>query len=455
MILKTKLFGKMYQFKDVKEVLAKANEEKSGDRLAGVAPESAQERVAAKVVLSNLTVADIRNNPVVPYETDEVTRIIQDAVNEKIYNEIKNWTIAELREWILASTTTGADIRRISRGLTSEVIAAVAKLMSNLDLIYGAKKIKITAHCNNTIGEEGRLSVRLQPNHPTDDVDGIVASLLEGLTYGIGDAVIGLNPVDDTVGSVKKILTKFEELKQKYEIPTQNCVLAHVTTQMEAIKQGAPTDLIFQSIAGSEKGNAAFGVTGDLLEEARQLALTQGTAAGPNVMYFETGQGSELSAEANFDADQVTMEARCYGFAKKYQPFIVNTVVGFIGPEYLYDSKQVIRAGLEDHFMGKLSGIPMGCDVCYTNHMKADQNDVENLAVLLASAGCTYFMGIPHGDDVMLNYQTTGYHETAALRELLNLRPIAEFEEWLEKWGFLANGKLTAKAGDASVFLKK
>lgn len=455
MILKTKLFGKMYQFKDVKEVLAKANEEKSGDRLAGVAPESAQERVAAKVVLSNLTVADIRNNPVVPYETDEVTRIIQDAVNEKIYNEIKNWTIAELREWILASTTTGADIRRISRGLTSEVIAAVAKLMSNLDLIYGAKKIKITAHCNTTIGEEGRLSVRLQPNHPTDDVDGIVASLLEGLTYGIGDAVIGLNPVDDTVGSVKKILTKFEELKQKYEIPTQNCVLAHVTTQMEAIKQGAPTDLIFQSIAGSEKGNAAFGVTGDLLEEARQLALTQGTAAGPNVMYFETGQGSELSAEANFDADQVTMEARCYGFAKKYQPFIVNTVVGFIGPEYLYDSKQVIRAGLEDHFMGKLSGIPMGCDVCYTNHMKADQNDVENLAVLLASAGCTYFMGIPHGDDVMLNYQTTGYHETAALRELLNLRPIAEFEEWLEKWGFLANGKLTAKAGDASVFLKK
>lgn len=455
MILKTKLFGKMYQFKDVKEVLAKANEEKSGDRLAGVAPESAQERVAAKVVLSNLTVADVRNNPVVPYETDEVTRIIQDAVNEKIYNEIKNWTIAELREWILASTTTGADIRRISRGLTSEVIAAVAKLMSNLDLIYGAKKIKITAHCNTTIGEEGRLSVRLQPNHPTDDVDGIVASLLEGLTYGIGDAVIGLNPVDDTVGSVKKILTKFEELKQKYEIPTQNCVLAHVTTQMEAIKQGAPTDLIFQSIAGSEKGNAAFGVTGDLLEEARQLALTQGTAAGPNVMYFETGQGSELSAEANFDADQVTMEARCYGFAKKYQPFIVNTVVGFIGPEYLYDSKQVIRAGLEDHFMGKLSGIPMGCDVCYTNHMKADQNDVENLAVLLASAGCTYFMGIPHGDDVMLNYQTTGYHETAALRELLNLRPIAEFEEWLEKWGFLANGKLTAKAGDASVFLKK
>ena len=455
MILKTKLFGKTYQFKDVKEVLAKANEEKSGDKLAGVAATTAQERVAAKVVLSNLTVADIRNNPVVAYELDEVTRIIQDAVNEKIYAEIKNWTISELREWILKDTTTGVDIRRISRGLTSEVIAAVAKLMSNLDLIAGAKKIKVTAHCNTTIGETGRLSARLQPNHPTDDVDGIVASLLEGLTYGIGDAVIGLNPVDYTVGSVVKVLKKFEEIKQKYEIPTQNCVLAHVTTQMEAIKQGAPTDLIFQSIAGSEKGNEAFGLSGTIIEEARQLALKEGTAAGPNVMYFETGQGSELSADAHHGADQVTMEARCYGFAKKFDPFLVNTVVGFIGPEYLYDSKEVIRAGLEDHFMGKLSGIPMGCDVCYTNHMKADQNDVENLAVLLAAAECTYFMGIPHGDDIMLNYQTTGYHETATLRELLNKRPIAEFEAWLEKWGFMNDGKLTAKAGDASVFLKK
>lgn len=455
MILKTKLFGKIYQFKDVKEVLAKANEEKSGDKLAGVAANSAQERIAAKVVLSNLTVADLRNNPVVPYETDEITRIIQDSVNEKIYGEIKNWTISELREWILNENTTGAQIKRISRGLTSEVIAGVAKLMSNLDLICGASKIKVTAHCNTTIGETGRLSARLQPNHPTDDVDGIVASLLEGLSFGIGDALIGLNPVDDTTGSVVRVLKKFEEIKQKYEIPTQNCVLAHVTTQMEAIKKGAPTDLIFQSIAGSEKGNAAFGITANLIEEARQLALTEGTAAGPNVMYFETGQGSELSAEAHFGADQVTMEARCYGFAKKYEPFVVNTVVGFIGPEYLYDSKEVIRAGLEDHFMGKLTGISMGCDVCYTNHMKADQNDAENLAVLLSTAGCNYFMGIPHGDDVMLNYQTTGYHETASLRELLNKRPIVEFEGWLEKWGFMKDGKLTSKAGDASVFLKK
>lgn len=455
MILKTQLFGKAYQFKDVKDVLAKANEEKSGDKLAGIGAASAQERVAAKVVLSHLTVADLRNNPVVPYETDEVTRIIQDAVNEKIYEEIKNWTISELREWILDEKTTGVDIRRISRGLTSEVIAGVAKLMSNLDLVYGASKIRVTAHANTTIGEPGRLSARLQPNHPTDDIDGIIASVLEGLSYGVGDAVIGLNPVDDTVGNVSKVLKKFEEIKQKYEIPTQNCVLAHVTTQMEAIRQGAPTDLIFQSIAGSQKGNEAFGITGSLLEEARQLALTQGTAAGPNVMYFETGQGSELSSDANFGADQVTMEARCYGFAKKYQPYIVNTVVGFIGPEYLYDNKQVIRAGLEDHFMGKLTGIPMGCDACYTNHMKADQNDIENLATLLAAAGCTYIMGIPHGDDIMLNYQCTGFHEAAALRELLGKRPIAEFETWLEKWGFMENGKLTGKAGDGSVFLKK
>ncbi len=455
MVLKTKLFGTVYQFENIKEVLAKANEKKSGDTLARIGAASAQERVAAKVVLSHLKVSDLRNNPVVPYEKDEVTRVIQDAVNEKIYGEIKNWTISELREWILDEKTTATDIRRISRGLTSEVVAGVVKLMSNLDLVYGARKIKVTAHANTTIGEDGVLAARLQPNHPTDDIDGVVASIFEGLSYGVGDAVIGLNPVDDTVGNVSKILKKFEELKQKFEIPTQACVLAHVTTQMECVRKGAPTDLIFQSIAGSQKGNEAFGVTADILEEARQLALADGTAAGPNVMYFETGQGSELSSDAHFGADQVTMEARCYGFAKKFQPFLVNTVVGFIGPEYLYDNKQVIRAGLEDHFMGKLTGIPMGCDACYTNHMKADQNDIENLAILLSAAGCTYFMGVPHGDDVMLNYQCTGYHEAGALREILGKRPIKEFETWLEKWGFMENGRLTNKAGDASVFLKR
>lgn len=453
MILKTKLFGKSYEFKDLYDVMAKANEKKAGDILAGIAANSSEERVAAKLVLSYVKLSEIRENPAVPYEIDEVTRIIQDDINEKIYNEIKDWTVSDLREWLLDDKATSFEINRISKGLTSEMIAAVCKLMSNMDLISVSKKIEVTAHCNTTIGKKGTLSARLQPNHPTDDPDGILASLLEGLTYGIGDAVIGLNPVDDSVESVVKVLKRFEEIKQKFKIPTQNCVLAHVTTQMEAIKQGAPTDLIFQSIAGSEKGNEAFGFNAKTIEDAMNLALKHGTATGPNVMYFETGQGSELSSEAHHGVDQVVMEARCYGFARHFKPFLVNTVVGFIGPEYLYDGKQVIRAGLEDHFMGKLHGLPMGCDACYTNHMKADQNDIESLAVLLTAAGCTYFMGIPHGDDVMLNYQTTGYHETATLREVFNLTAISEFQQWLEDMGFVKDGKLTEKAGDASVLL--
>ncbi|MGN8967017.1 ethanolamine ammonia-lyase subunit EutB [Intestinimonas sp. HCP28S3_D6] len=453
MILKTKLLGRVYDFHTVREVMAKANEEKSGDRLAGIAAENAEERVAAKVVLANLTLADLRNAPAVPYEEDEVTRIIQDGINEKIFAQIRSWTVGELREWLLAEENDGAAIRRLSRGLTSEMVAAVAKLMSNLDLIYAAKKIRVTATCNTTIGEPGTLSARLQPNHPTDDPDGILASLLEGLTFGVGDAVLGLNPVDDSVESVTRVLERFQEVKERWAIPTQTCVLAHVTTQMECIRRGAPADLIFQSIAGSQKGNEAFGFNADTIAEARALALKEGTATGPNVLYFETGQGSELSSEAHNGWDQVTMEARCYGFARHFAPFLVNTVVGFIGPEYLYNSKQVIRAGLEDHFMGKLTGVPMGCDACYTNHMKADQNDIEDLAVLLTAAGCNYFMGIPHGDDVMLNYQTTGYHETAALRELFGLTAIKPFQDWLEKMGFVANGKLTPLAGDGSVLL--
>lgn len=453
MILKTKLLGQVYDFPDIRTVMAKANEEKSGDRLAGIAAENAAERVAAKVVLSELTLADLRNHPAVPYEEDEVTRIIQDDVNEKIYDSIRNWTVAELREWLLDEKNDSAAIRRISRGLTSEMVAAVAKLMSDMDLIYAAKKIPVTAHCNTTIGLPGTLSARLQPNHPTDDPDGIMASLLEGLTYGVGDAVLGLNPVDDSVESVTRVLERFHEIRNRWEIPTQICVLAHVTTQMEAIRKGAPCDLIFQSIAGSQKGNEAFGFNAATLSEAHQLALKDGNAVGPNVLYFETGQGSELSSEAHNGWDQVTMEARCYGFAKRYQPFLVNTVVGFIGPEYLYDARQVIRAGLEDHFMGKLTGIPMGCDACYTNHMKADQHSIEELAILLTAAGCNYFMGIPHGDDVMLNYQTTGYHETAALREIFGLTAIPPFQAWLEKMGFVENGKLTERAGDGSILL--
>lgn len=456
MILKTKLFGHVYEFKSICEVMAKANEEKSGDRLAGIAAETAEERVAAKVVLANLTLNDLRNAPAVPYEEDEVTRIIQDDVNETIFREFRNMTVAEFREWLLDGNTTSEMVRRASRGITSEIVAGVCKLMSNLDLIYAAKKIQVTAHCNTTIGLPGTFSSRLQPNHTTDDPKGILASAMEGFSYGCGDAVLGLNPVDDSVESVARILKMFDEFKNKWEIPTQICVLAHVTTQVAAAdKLGAPLDLMFQSIAGSQKGNEAFGLTAAMLEEGRATMLSRGTCTGPNVMYFETGQGSELSSEAHNGWDQVTMEARCYGFARRYQPFLVNTVVGFIGPEYLYDARQVTRAGLEDHFMGKLTGIPMGCDACYTNHMKADQNDIENLATLLVAAGCNYVMGVPEGDDCMLMYQCTGYHEAAALREIFGLRPIAEFDAWLEKMGFSENGKLTPKAGDASVFLAK
>ena len=451
MKLKTTLLGKTYQFSSVKEVLAKANEEKSGDKLAGLAAASAQERVAAKVVLSALTLKDLRENPVVPYEQDEVTRIIQDDVNEAVYRQIQNWTVAELREYILSEETSA--LRRLSRGLTSEMVAAVCKLMGNLDLIYAAAKLPVTAHCNTTIGLPGTLSCRLQPNHTTDDPDGITASVLEGLSFGAGDAVIGLNPVTDSPEQVGKVLRRFQEIKEHWKIPTQICVLAHVTAQMKAVRAGAPCDLIFQSIAGSEKGNAAFGFNAATLAEAQDLLLREGTAEGPNVMYFETGQGSELSSEAHHGADQVTMEARCYGFAKRFSPFLVNTVVGFIGPEYLYDARQVTRAGLEDHFMGKLTGVSMGCDCCYTNHMKADQNDIEDLATLLTVAGCNYFMGIPHGDDIMLGYQTTGFRETAALRELTGKTAIPEFQQWLEKMGFVENGKLTKKAGDGSSLL--
>ena len=453
MKLKTTLLGKTYSFRSVKDVLAKANEEKTGDQLAGLAAETAQERVAAKVVLSEMTLQDLRENPAVPYEEDEVTRIIQDDLNIPAYERIKGMTVGQFREWILNEETTTDQIRKASRGLTSEMVAAVCKLMSNLDLIYAAAKLPVTAHCNTTIGLPGTLSCRLQPNHTTDDPDGITASVLEGLSFGAGDAVIGLNPVTDSPEQVGKVLRRFQEIKEHWEIPTQICVLAHVTAQMKAVEKGAPCDLIFQSIAGSQKGNEAFGFNAATIAEARDMLLHQGTAEGPNVMYFETGQGSELSSNAHHDTDQVTMEARCYGFAKRFQPFLVNTVVGFIGPEYLYDARQVTRAGLEDHFMGKLTGISMGCDCCYTNHMKADQNDIENLAALLTMAGCNYFMGIPHGDDIMLNYQTTGFRETAALRELTGKTAIPQFQAWLERMGFVENGKLTKKAGDGSCLL--
>ena len=455
MSYKTLLSGQSFTFDSVKEVLAKANEEKSGDILAGVAAKSGLERIAAKEVLAGMTLEELRQNPVVPYEEDEVTRLNQDGINETIYGGIKSWTVGELREWLMAYTTGEEEIRRVSKALTAEMVAAVAKLMTNLDLVYASSKIRVPAHCNTTIGLRGTLSTRLQPNHTTDNVEGITASLFEGLSYGCGDALIGLNPSGDTVASLTEILKRFDEIKNRFEIPTQICVLGHITTQLEAVKRGAPADMIFQSIAGSQKGNEAFGFTTDHIREAMALLQRQGTGTGPNVMYFETGQGSELSSDAHYGADQVTMEARCYAYARVFKPFMVNTVVGFIGPEYLYDSRQVIRAGLEDHFMGKLSGIPMGCDCCYTNHMLAEQNDIENLAMLLGAAGANYILGVPTSDDVMLNYQTNAYHDAAAIREILGLRPIREFDQWLEKMGLSENGKLTSRAGDPTIFLEK
>lgn len=455
MAYKTLLSGQTFTFDTVKEVLAKANEEKSGDILAGIAASSGLERIAAKEVLSRMTLEELRQNPVVPYEEDEVTRLNQDSINETIYHGIKGWTVGDLREWLLDYSTGEEDIRRVSRALTAEMVAAAAKLMTNLDLVYAANKIRVPAHCNTTIGLRGTLSTRLQPNHTTDNVEGITASLFEGLSYGCGDALIGLNPSGDTVSGLSEVLKRFDEIKNQFEIPTQICVLGHITTQIEAVKRGAPADMIFQSIAGSQKGNEAFGFTTDHIREAMELLRKQGTGTGPNVMYFETGQGSELSSDAHYGADQVTMEARCYAYAREFKPFMVNTVVGFIGPEYLYDSRQVIRAGLEDHFMGKLSGIPMGCDCCYTNHMLAEQNDIENLAMLLGAAGANYILGVPTSDDVMLNYQTNAYHDVAAIREILGLRPIREFDLWLEKMGISENGRLTGRAGDPTIFLEK
>lgn len=454
MLLRTKLHGKTYEFPDIRLVMGKANEEKSGDQLAGLAADSTAERIAARLVLAGIPLWVLLENPAVPYDKDEVTRVIQDGLDRAAYEEIKNWTVGELREWLLSDIATSETIQRLARGLTSEMIAAVTKLMSNLDLIYASKKMHVTAHCNNTIGAPGTLSSRLQPNHPTDSPEAIRAEIYEGLSYGTGDSVIGINPSDDSYSSVSRLLEMTYDVIKTWKIPTQNCVLAHVTTQMKCMESGSPVGLVFQSICGSQKGNESFGISVGMLDEAYALAKKYCFPSGPNFMYFETGQGSALSADAHNGWDQLTLEARNYGLAKRYDPFQVNTVVGFIGPEYLYDARQIQRAGLEDHFMGKLTGIPMGVDACYTNHAKADQNSIENLAVLLTAAGCNYFMAIPMGDDSMLSYQTTSYHDTPSLRQLFNLRPAAEFEAWLESIGIMKNGLLTEKAGDPTLFLR-
>jgi ethanolamine ammonia-lyase large subunit len=453
MLLKTILFGKTYEFRDIRTLMGKANEEKSGDRLAGLAAETIAERAAAKIVLAHLPLWALRENPAVPYQADEVTRVIQDAVLEDVYADIKDWTVGDLREFLLSDQVDGDQILRISNGLTSEMVAAVAKIMSNMDLVWAASKIRVVRHCENTIGLAGTLSSRLQPNHPTDSPEGIRASIYEGLSYGVGDSVIGINPSDDSYGSVARLLDMTYEIIQKHEIPTQNCVLAHVTTQMRCLQSGSPVGLVFQSICGSQKGNESFGISVGLLDEAYELAKKHCYPSGPNFMYFETGQGSALSANAHNGWDQLTLEARNYGLAKRYHPFQVNTVVGFIGPEYLYNTEQIHRAGLEDHFMGKLTGISMGCDVCYTNHAKTDQNSSENLAMLLTAAGCNFFMGVPMADDSMLSYQSTSFHDVASLRSIFKLKPAPEFEKWMESFGILKDGRFTAKAGDPTIFL--
>ncbi len=433
-----------YHFPDLKALLAKATPFRSGDALAGLAADSAEERVAAQMALADLPLRAFLSEAVVPYETDEVTRLILDSHDPAAFAPIAHLTVGGFRDWLLSYEADEAALARLAPGITPEMAAAVSKIMRLQDLVLVAKKCRVVTRFRTTIGLPGRLSTRLQPNHPTDDPRGIAAGILDGLSYGSGDAVIGINPVSDNPETVGLLLEMLDRLRRRYEIPTQACVLAHVTTQLEALRRGAPVDLVFQSLAGTEAANASFGITLALLDEARAaaLALDRGPA-DRNVMYFETGQGSALSAEAHRGVDQQTLEARAYGVARRYRPLLVNTVVGFIGPEYLYDGKQIVRAGLEDHFCGKLLGLPMGCDVCYTNHAEADQDDMDALLTLLAAAGCSYIMGVPGADDVMLHYQSTSFHDALFLRQVLGLRPAPEFEAWLERMGlFDRTGRL-------------
>lgn len=448
----TKLRNKSYQFSSLNEVLGKANELRSGDVAVGLAAQDEKERVAAQYALAELSLHTLFENPSVPYDLCEVTRTIIDSVDAQAYGAIRNWSVAELREKLLA--LPGTDIQKILPGLTSEMIAAAVKLCSNMDLVLIAQKIRKETRAKTVIGRPGTLSSRLQPNHPTDAVAGIMALTLEGLAYGCGDCLIGINPALDSVESVKRIAIAVNELIERFEIPTVSCVLAHVTTQMEAIrKEKAPLDIIFQSIAGTEKTNTQFGVSASLLREANALARERHGGKYPNVLYFETGQGSELSLQSHEGVDQVTLEARTYGLAKAFDPYMVNNVSGFIGPEILYDGKQMIRANLEDHCMGKLSGLPMGMAPCYTTHAEIDQNDHETATMLLTMAGCNYFMAIAQNDDVMLSYQDTSFHDNVALRRMMGLTTTAEFEGWMKQMKLLnADGQPSERFGDPSVF---
>ena len=433
-----------YQFADLKDVLAKATPARSGDCLAGVAANTYAERMAARMCLAEIPLKTFLEDLIIPYETDEVTRLIVDTHNKQAFAEISHLTVGDFRDWLLSDIADSTTLKRVATGITPEMAAAVSKLMRNQDLILVAKKCHVTTAFRNTIGLPGHISVRLQPNHPTDDMRGIAASMLDGLLYGAGDAVIGINPATDSLPALMDLYYMVDEVINQYEIPTQSCILTHVTNQIQLIERGAPVDLVFQSIAGTEKANKSFGIDIALLKEAQSAAysLNRGSV-GKNVMYFETGQGSALSANAHFGVDQQTCEARAYAVARHLSPLLTNTVVGFIGPEYLYDGKQIIRAGLEDHFCGKLLGVPLGCDVCYTNHAEADQDDMDTLMTLLATAGLTFIMGIPGADDIMLNYQTTSFHDALYLRKVLGLRAAPEFEVWLKKMQIMdANGQI-------------
>ncbi|MGL4463868.1 MAG: ethanolamine ammonia-lyase subunit EutB [Planctomycetia bacterium] len=449
----TTLRGEHFVFDRLAEVLAKANEEKSGDQLAGLAAASNRERVAAKMVLADLPLRLFLDEPVVDPATDDVTRAILETHDAVGFAPLAGLTVGEYREFLLSEEADGAALCRLHRATTPEMAAAAAKLMSNKEMVLVASKIRVVTRCRNTVGGPGVLAVRLQPNHPNDDLAGILWGAVDGLTFGCGDAVIGINPAADSVDAVSAVLAGIDRLVDAFAIPTQGCCLAHATTQLAALDRGAPVDLLFQSVAGTQAANASFGVTLSLLKEGREKILDARSGrdvswVGPQCMYFETGQGSALSADAHHGVDQLTLEARAYGVARLFDPFLVNTVVGFIGPEYLYDERQITRAGLEDHFMGKLLGLPMGCDVCYTNHAAADQNTVDNLLLLLCAAGVNYVMGVPASDDVMLNYQSTSYHDAAMARRLFNLRPAPEFLEWLEAAGLFTGGRLAPADDD-------
>ena len=439
------LDGTRHAFVDLKALLAKASPLRSGDQLAGIAAHSDEQRVAARLCLADVPLRAFLATPLIAYEDDEVTRLIVDSHDPVAFAPLRDLTVGAFRDWLLAYETDAVRLASVARGITPEMAAAVAKLMRNQDLILVARKCQVVVRFRTTIGLPGRLAIRLQPNHPVDDPQGIAASIVDGLLLGAGDAVIGINPATDSVDRIIDLLRMLDEVRTRFDIPMQSCVLAHVTSTLRAIERGAPVDLVFQSIGGTEAVNRSFGVSIQLLEEARAAArsLKRGTL-GDQVMYFETGQGSALSANAHHGVDQQTCEARAYAVARHLDPLLVNTVVGFIGPEYLYDGNQIIRAGLEDHFCGKLLGVPMGCDVCYTNHAEADQDDMDTLMTLLAVAGCNYFMGVPGADDIMLNYQSTSFHDALYVRQVLGLRPAPEFEVWLEKMGITADNRLRA-----------